>query len=398
MKGRSLELVRLKGILAGIGTDSMVNEKELLFLDAWLREREAQLEGDGDVVDLLEQIADVLEDGVITQDEMDDTLNLIDCILEYQENPPHSTNLQEVFGFIQGVVADNVIEEPELKAIHELLERNDDVPMCALLSAKINNGLSHEQLIQALKSFSGHYLEETGSTQDWSSFLGDELPSDYDFRGKKICFTGGVTGMPRSALKSHVAKLGATVTKSVTQLTDFLVVGDECSRGWIEHNYGTKLDTACKLKLKGHGIMIISGEEWLSKTANQKDPQSEARSSIWSKFGDHMDLDSIAKATERLCEQANLSVSQYHESEFGYFGVSIHRKWKNGNPMKKRELFIEFVPHTINQHSGESEVRTKPWVVGGDDKQSIAYQHQTTAFEKYRESFAHVVTSHMDKK
>ncbi|MBL4278983.1 BRCT domain-containing protein [Vibrio fluvialis] len=272
MKDRSLELVRLKGILAGIGTDSMVNEKELLFLDAWLREREAQLEGDGDVVDLLEQIADVLEDGVITQDEMNDTLKLIDCILEYKENPPHSTNLQEVFGFIQGVVADNVIEEPELQAIRELLERNDDVPMCALLSAQINNGLNHDRLIQALKSFSGHYLEETGSTQDWSSFLGDELPSDYDFRGKKICFTGGVTGMPRSALKSHVAKLGATVTKSVTQSTDFLVVGDECSRGWIEHNYGTKLDTACKLKLKGHGILIVSGEEWLSKTANQKDP------------------------------------------------------------------------------------------------------------------------------
>ncbi|MBL4276291.1 hypothetical protein H8F10_00005 [Vibrio fluvialis] len=111
-----------------------------------------------------------------------------------------------------------------------------------------------------------------------------------------------------------------------------------------------------------------------------------------------MDLDSIAKATERLCEQVNLSVSQYHESELGYSGVSIHRKWKNGNPLKKRELFIEFVPHTINQHSGEVEVRTKPWVVGGDDKQSIAYQYQTTAFDKYRESLAHVVTSHMDNK
>lgn len=396
MKDRSLELVRLRGILAGISTDSLVNEKELLFLDAWLREREAQLEGDGDVTDLLEQIADVLEDGVITQEEMDDTLNLIDCILEYQENPPHSTNLQEVFGFIQGVVADNVIRTAEIESVKELLELNQDVPMCSLLFAKINQGLSRDELIKDLKSFSGQYLEETGSTQDWSSFLGDEVPLGYDFRGKKICFTGGVTGMPRSALKNHVAKLGATVTKSVTQSTDFLVVGDECSRGWLEHNYGTKLDTACRLKLKGHDILIVSGEEWLSKTANQKDPQSEKRSSIWSKFGDHSDLDSIAKSTERLCEQVNLRVNQYHESELGYSGVSIHRRWKNGNPLKKRELYVEFVPHTINQDNGEVQERTKPWVVVGDDRQSIAYQNQTSAFEKYRELLANVVTSHLE--
>lgn len=390
MKSKSLELARLRGILSGISTDSKINENELLFLDAWLRERDRELGGEGDVVDLLEQIADVLEDGIITQDEMHDTLNMIDCILEFQENPPHTSDLQEVFGFVQGTVSDQVVTGEELNAIRELLEQNDDVPMCALLSLKIRSDIDPNSLLEVLKSFSGHYLEETGTTQDWASYLGDRLPGEYDFKGKKVCFTGGVTGMPRSTLKSHLSKLGGSVTKSVSRNTDVLVVGDECSRGWIEHNYGTKLEAACKLKLKGQELLIVSGDEWVSKTANQKDPKSEQRRAVWSKFGDHQDLDSLYQATMALCVEVNLTASQYSDPDYDSTGISVHRRWNNGNALKKRELFIEFVP---SYYGNSEDCRTRPWVVGSDETQSTAYQKQSSAFDKFRTELSTLVAN-----
>ncbi len=395
MKSKDLELARLRGILSGISTDARINEKELLFLDAWLRDREHCLDDDGDAVDLLEQISDVLEDGVITEDEMKDTLNLIDCILEFQENPPHTTNLQEVFGFVQGVVSDSYVTGEELSAIFELLERNDDVPMCSLLYARIKHLTDYDEALQILKSFSGHYLEETGVTQDWTSFLGDELPEDFDFNGKGICFTGGVTGMPRSTLKKHVIRLGGSVSKSVTKKTSLLVVGDECSRGWIEHNYGTKLDAACKLKLKGHPILIVSGDEWLSKTANQKAPDAERKQKLWSEFGDHQDLDSLFGAATAICDKADLYATQYSDPELGTVGVSIHRKWKNGNPLKKRELYIEFVPNHINELGNTIEKRSKPWVVSAVDCQTVSYQKQSSAIDSFREKLASIASSNM---
>lgn len=394
MKNKELELSRLRGILSGIATDAVINEQELLFLDAWLRERESQLENDGDAVDLLEQITDVLEDGVITKDEMEDTLNLIDCILEFQDNPPQTTNLQEVFGFVQGVVSDGKVTDKELSSIKKLLKQNEDVPMCSLLYSRMKSKASKTELLSTLKSFSGHYFEETGVTQDWASFLGDALPEDYDFKGQKVCFTGGITGMPRSTLKSHVAKLGASVTKSVTKNTSVLIVGDECSRGWIEHNYGTKLDAACKLKLAGHDILILSGDEWLSKTANQKDPKSEVRQRFWSEFGDVHNLDALVAAAFKVCSKANLNVSEYSEPDLGISGVSIHRKWKNGNALKKRELYIELIPNHIDEFGIVIEERCKPWVVGGDACQSVSYQKQTTAFDKFRDNLAYLAAEH----
>ena len=59
----------LQGILAGIVADQKLNEKELLFLDAWLQSQDA-LRDHEDVVSILTQVGEVLEDGQITKEEL----------------------------------------------------------------------------------------------------------------------------------------------------------------------------------------------------------------------------------------------------------------------------------------------------------------------------------------
>jgi hypothetical protein len=59
----------LRGILAGIVADEEVSEKELLFLDAWLKSQQ-YLANHDDVVGILQQVGDILQDGVITPEEL----------------------------------------------------------------------------------------------------------------------------------------------------------------------------------------------------------------------------------------------------------------------------------------------------------------------------------------
>lgn len=395
MKNKAPELARLKGILSGISTDKSINEKELLFLDAWLRDRQDSWGDNGDAVDLIEQIADVLEDGVITQEEMEDTLNLIECILEYQENPPLTDNQQEVFGFIQGVVSDGHVDSVELEHICKMLRPLHEIPIFALLSKRIERQRNdHTALLDTLKSCSGFYFNETGTTQEWSCFLSDKIPENFDFINARICFTGGISGLPRSSLKRHVEKIGSVYSKSLSSHVDMLVVGDECSAGWLEYSYGTKLDAACRLKLKGHNVLIVTSDEWLSKVSNISNPKSEQKQKAWVGFGDARTFTGLFEALEKVCEDVPLTVSQYNDEHQGLQGVAIHRQWKNGKPLKKMELFLEHMPYHYNELSNEMAERIRAWIVGGSGLPTVTFKSQDNAFERFRELLANLVAFH----
>ncbi|EJK2113534.1 BRCT domain-containing protein [Vibrio navarrensis] len=375
-----LDFVRLKGILSGITTDKQINEKELLFLDAWLRDRLEYAAGDGDVTDLLQQISDVLEDGVITQEEMEDTLSLIDCILEYRENPPETTSLQEVFGFIQGVVSDGIVTDKELRNVLKIVAQNIHVPMCALLAERLKKAATNDEKVALLKSFSGHYFEETGTTQNWSSFLSDNLPDDYDFQGKKVCFTGEVIGVPRSTLKSHLNKLGGLITKTVSKNTDILVVGDGCSKGWIQSNYGTKLDSACKLKLSGVELLIVSADEWISKSHNRIDPLLGVRSKVQAIFGSPVCMDEAFDKAKQLCENSPLSVIRYRDE--AYEGIAIIR---GSESYMRGEFALALIEHRDDGYELEG---SKPWAVSGETQGTVNYSKSRSAFDKFGEHLA----------
>ena len=71
----------------------------------------------------------------------------------------------------------------------------------------------------------------------------EKIPTNF-FKYKKIVITGSFSDLTRNELKLLLEKYGATVSGSVSNNTDFLIVGD---------NAGSKLDKAQKL-----GILIIN--------------------------------------------------------------------------------------------------------------------------------------------
>ena len=118
----------LRGILAGIVADEELNEKELLFLDAWLKSQQYLADHD-DVVAILKQVGDILQDGVITPEELAGMQSAIEALIG--ENASDAAvgmgKIDELIGFLTGVASDGVLNDQEVDALSSWLNRNETI-------------------------------------------------------------------------------------------------------------------------------------------------------------------------------------------------------------------------------------------------------------------------------
>ncbi len=89
-----------------------------MFLDIWIRSQE-NLDADGDVIDLLEAIGDILEDGYISKKELKELNALVADIIEYgrQSSEGIEDGINELLGFLLGIAADGKITNSEFEAL-----------------------------------------------------------------------------------------------------------------------------------------------------------------------------------------------------------------------------------------------------------------------------------------
>ena len=166
--------MHLYGILKGIVADKVLKDEEILYLDTWLKDQKSD---DGDVIDLLDVIADVMEDGVITSEERQDLMASINTVIDCRdwsksvlyERTPEQQAVDELLGLLSGIVVDNEIHEQEL---NQLLQHYDSIAFIKNgVFSKLYNLLDsnrksidagkpiskqfHDQLIQVVQDLSG---------------------------------------------------------------------------------------------------------------------------------------------------------------------------------------------------------------------------------------------------
>lgn len=383
-KNNDSALAKLNGILAGIATDRLINESELIYLDVWIKEHQ-NLTHDGDVLDLLDQISDVLDDGIITQEEMRDTLQLIDDILEYQANPPQTSDIEVILGFAAGLVSDGSLNRSELSSFKKLLKQNSDEGIYRLLLGQINaHDDDEEYLVEIIKHFSGQYFQETGSVNEWPSTIADVIPKDFDFSNKKVCFTGQVSGIPRSTLKRQSEILGCENQNRVTSKTDILIIGDVSSKDWVYSSLGRKIEKAFELKGSGHPIYIFNIEDWLAASSSADRSYGNERNDLIVKFGDVLTIQDIFKMVVKHTSQLPVTVQEMVCPVDGHC-VSIHKQWKNGKPQSSMQLFIR---------NNENNELTKTWFIGGKLEATRSYSNKANAIEYFKQQLSSLILTY----
>lgn len=111
----------LIGIIKGINYDGVVNRFEVAKLSSWIKKNK-NLSYDAKQVRLISLIEQVIEDGIITDDER---MMLIDYCNKYTDTiTASSVKIYELNGIIEGIICDNEINEKEVYRLREWMKTN----------------------------------------------------------------------------------------------------------------------------------------------------------------------------------------------------------------------------------------------------------------------------------
>lgn len=260
----------LRGILAGIVADEELNEKELLFLDAWLKSQQYLADHD-DVVAILKQVGDILQDGVITPEELAGMQSAIEALIG--ENASDAAvgmgKIDELIGFLTGVASDGVLNDQEVDALSSWLNRNETIrekwPASVIVN-RLNNVLEdgiitdeeRHDLMVTVNQVTGNDnsapdVSYESSTEVW----GDEV-DDIKVAGSTFCLTGEFVSGDRNSVDTNLRLRGAETSPYVNKNVDYLEIGTLASRDWLYTAHGRKIEKALLLKRKGVDITCIT--------------------------------------------------------------------------------------------------------------------------------------------
>ena len=265
----------LRGILQGVVADKQFNETEILFLDTWLKnERHAKMEGD--ILDVCDLLTDILEDGVVTNDELSDLKNLVADVLEFGHNDEttYEAQLNQMLDYLQGITADNVLTTKEITAFHQWLKSHETVLSTwpgDVLVKRINeilaDGVITEEektdLLETIKQITGQRFLETGIAHGMATEFCTQPLETFTICNANICFTGKFVSGTRTEVEKAAKAQGAAISKSITKKLDLLVIGTIASRDWKFSSLGRKIEAAIKLQNEGSQLKIVTEKNWL---------------------------------------------------------------------------------------------------------------------------------------
>lgn len=190
---RDKHLNILKGILTGVTSDSTINNSEIKELRNWCSLL-------GNYVDnkpfneLLPLISEALSDNVLTLDEVNDIIWVIDRFITNSKNAyydPITHGLQQLEGFMHGILADNIIDDIEINRIKYWINCHDFLTgyypydeVSSLLTSILSDKVITDDERNILKVYFSEFVNSNSSIEiDFDEI--ENLKNDYTVDG--IC-------------------------------------------------------------------------------------------------------------------------------------------------------------------------------------------------------------------
>lgn len=189
----------------------------------------------------------------------------------YGDKRLNDRQLDELIGLAHGIIADGQVNQSEVEYLQKWLVANielRDNPIVQNLLLRVNDILLDKtvtqeeaaELFDVLRRFSGGDFE-LGEVLKASSLPLDTPPPEIAFPGSRFCFTGSFAFGTRDRCEQEVKNRGA-VTGSLTNGTNYLVIGIYATGSWAHSTFGRKLEKAVEMKRDGFPIAIVGETHW----------------------------------------------------------------------------------------------------------------------------------------
>lgn len=278
----------LKGILTGLVSDGNVNNQEFSELQNW-----CSLLGDycdkKPFNELLPMIFEALSDNILTLEEVYDIVWVIDKFTSKEKNKfydPITRGLQQLQGFMHGIMSDNILNDFEIERIKVWIDSNDYLEgyypydeIHSLLNTVLEDNIITSDERNLLKVYFSEFIDSNSSLEiDFNEI--ENLKSDYtidgicstspkiDFTDKTFCFTGASTKATRKDFENLIPSVGGNFSKTVTKKIDYLIVGSNGNPCWAYCCYGRKVEQAINLRKKGSKVIILHENDFWDAIEN----------------------------------------------------------------------------------------------------------------------------------
>ena len=265
----------LKGIIAGITTDNVASEKEMIELMHWCT-LHAHLRDRHPFNELLPLVEDAYADGVVTNEEAKDIVWL--CNNFVSDNDYYdlvTSSVQFLSGLLHGIMADGVLDDREVHALSAWLNANRYLAGCypfdeidSLVSSTLADKKIDQEERERLMAYFSNFIDCTESYNlDDRNFA--DLKQRYSVdgicaicpeiavEGSNFCFTGESRKYKRAEIIDLITSAGGRVYGSVSRHTNYVVVGGNGNPCWAYACYGRKIEEAVKLRKAGSRLLII---------------------------------------------------------------------------------------------------------------------------------------------
>jgi NAD-dependent DNA ligase len=183
-------------------------------------------------------------------------------------------SLNQLMGIVNGVLCDGQLHDSEVHFLSTWLEENDQLKtvypasvIYRLIREALADGVltmeEKDHLLKSLSAISGNDFWKTGAA------LPETIASVFDddptvvFTGNIFVMTGEFMFGTRGACHRATEQRGGLAKDTVTNRTNFLVVGAMASPAWIESNFGRKIQKAAEMAESGDfEIAIIRESDW----------------------------------------------------------------------------------------------------------------------------------------
>jgi hypothetical protein len=272
-RNRNKTAAMLYGILSGITADQVLNDVELMFLKHWLSIQE---EKKGDFLDIYDAIQATTQDGVITADELEDLLNLLNDSIEYTNRIfEDDVKVNELIGYLKGITADGIINPTEFK---ELIKFMDVDPKLLnlypfnIVNKRIKSILKDGKVtLSKLADLHDLACDITGTnfTKEGdvlggaTTLFSEKIPHNIYNGDYKVCFTGKFISGKRTEIENQAKAIGLIPQSNVTNETYLIVIGTLSSRDWIHESSGRKIESAIELRNSGKDLIITNERNWI---------------------------------------------------------------------------------------------------------------------------------------
>ncbi len=174
-------------------------------------------------------------------------------------------------GLCAGIACDGRLHQAELRAVvaqgRALPDWQDDPAICELLQLcaagadMVGEGLEiDDRIMEAVSHLAGDSFAVTGLPEIGASVAVSEwiIEDPQMLDRTSFVLTGSFAAKPRSRFSAALQALGMVERSSVNWSTDYLVIGGQPSRDWLEPNRGGKIRLAMQYRERGAPIRFVT--------------------------------------------------------------------------------------------------------------------------------------------